>query len=794
MKWKFFAVALFFSTVIFVFFASVKETFAACTLQSIWGNGCSCSNPQTSCYVTGNQACFTDKCNGIGCSYYCYQCYTGPEAHDMCGGGPPPSCTPDQTGNPNNCTSATYSGGACLVPTKNDYSWATGTPTRNSNYWTLSAWVYPTSLSNDQQVVLFNGMETDAWGSTNNHGYGMLIWGTRLYAIAPYASTYLADSGYDFPSPNQWYHVVITNPGQTTFYVNGQEKNTAYLGPIVGIYDNFDRFTIGGNWNRDGNGFLRTYTGRIDEVGVWTRVLNRGEINSLAGGDYYGKSGSSFRNASLNNQLVGYWNMDETSGVYIHDSVIGYYAAAPGSPYVADYLTLLAYNSPELNWGGYDSPPTPGLPGPLQITGKTNTSWGFNQSNDTQCSDSCGTTFSCGPSCTNLAPGPVSLSSPSDGATSIPVTTVVQAAYNAATFNWGRNCSGNTNTFTFYLDTNTNPTTLRCTNTASPANSTNISSGCQVSNLAYTTRYYWKVVASNGSQTATSPIWSFTTTNPSPWWQVKDADVVTNGNLTSSIPSSCSLPGCNPIFDISGTGGYPGVPLYVGSYDFNAGAGTGNVSAYPSGTVGWNANTQTSFKKVYDYSFFKNTIPSDVQASVVEITTPSVNGGFFNSGGTPARGYVWYHFNGATYGDLTINGNLNLVGTRKVVLLVEGANLNIVGKMNIQSSGQGFFMAVVGKDANGQKGNIAIDPTVSSPNSPAVEGIYFADGNVSTGAGNNWLYVRGAVAAMGGITLQRNLTNNSNQPAEYFEYAPDLALLYPGVFKTRPIKWKEVAP
>jgi len=62
------------------------------------------------------------------------------------------------------------------------------------------------------------------------------------------------------------------------------------------------------------------------------------------------------------------------------------------------------------------------------------------------------------------------------------------------------------------------------------------------------------------------------------------------------------------------------------------------------------------------------------------------------------------------------------------------------------------------------------------------------------GAGSDSaLSVRGALASYGGLSLQRDLSDNST-PAEYFEYAPDLMLLYPTKLSYRKINWKEVAP
>lgn len=276
-----------------------------------------------------------------------------------------------------------------------------------------------------------------------------------------------------------------------------------------------------------------------------------------------------------------------------------------------------------------------------------------------------------------------------------------------------------------------------------------------------------------------------------PWWQVGDADVTSGGDIVSPIPATCSLPVCNPVFNLQGTGGFPGVPSYAGATaDFQAGAGTGTVAESP---YSWLVNASYSASKIYDFSYFTRQIPTDV--TFTEIASPTYNGGDFNSGGAPSRGYVWYHYDGATLGDMTISGNVNLTGSRRVVLLVDGADLYITGRINVQSAGNGYFMVVVGKDANGLKGNIIIDPSVSHPNLPAIEGVYLAEGEFRTGAGTERLFVRGAVAAYGGIVLERDLgANNGDTPAEYFEYAPDIIATFPQVFTTRRMRWKEVAP
>lgn len=276
-------------------------------------------------------------------------------------------------------------------------------------------------------------------------------------------------------------------------------------------------------------------------------------------------------------------------------------------------------------------------------------------------------------------------------------------------------------------------------------------------------------------------------TLPGPWWQVEDADIITNGNLISSIPSSCALPACNPAFGLDGSGGYPGVPSYGGSYDFEMGSGTGTVSS-----TGWLANTTTTLNRVYDYSYFQSMVRLDVEIN--EIIEPEIQGGYLINQGNATRGYVWFK----RQGDLTITGTANLQD-RKVVLLVDGDLY--LGRPPAQSGssirvrdGTGFFMAIV-------SGDIIISPKAEidplNPQ-PVFEGIFLAEGQVKTGtegpALDGQLWIRGSVAAYGGVVLERDLTNNSLTPAEFFEYGPDLLFTFPRDLTSSRYKWKEIAP
>jgi len=264
---------------------------------------------------------------------------------------------------------------------------------------------------------------------------------------------------------------------------------------------------------------------------------------------------------------------------------------------------------------------------------------------------------------------------------------------------------------------------------------------------------------------------------PGPWWQVKDSDVTTNGNLTSQVPTG-------EMFGLEGEGGFPGVPAYGGTTDLT----TANISS-----LGWLVNSSYSGLKTYDYAYFARLIPPEVTFN--EIASSSIEGGALSSGGTATNGVYWYHYSGASTGlDLNITSDVAL-GNRKVVLMVESANLNLQGRVTL-TDGVGFFAAYVGKNEAGTKGDINVDPTIGgAPGGvPQLEGLYLADGAFHTGAGTTQLHVRGSVAAYGGMNLERDLADDAVAPAEYFEYAPDQVLLLPSKLHVKKYKWQEVAP
>ncbi len=262
---------------------------------------------------------------------------------------------------------------------------------------------------------------------------------------------------------------------------------------------------------------------------------------------------------------------------------------------------------------------------------------------------------------------------------------------------------------------------------------------------------------------------------PGAWWQVKDSDITSSGDLSSDIPNGS-------YFNLPGDGGYPGVPAFGSSTSITG----SNVS-----TNGWLTESPPTNEKVYNNAFFNNQIPKDTV--ITTITDNNIDGSIFTSGGTPSYGYYWYKYDGSiTDLDLTINAPVNL-GSRKVILLVNSADLYINGSINL-TDGQGFFMTSVGKTSSLTKGNIYVSATVGNT-SYDLEGIYEADGIFATGTSALPLSVRGAVTGYDGVVMTRDLGAGSNSnPAEFYEYAPDQMMLYPSRLGSRKISWKEVAP
>ncbi len=263
------------------------------------------------------------------------------------------------------------------------------------------------------------------------------------------------------------------------------------------------------------------------------------------------------------------------------------------------------------------------------------------------------------------------------------------------------------------------------------------------------------------------------------WWQVGDSDVTTNGNITSNVPLGL-------YFGLDGPGGFPGVAAYGGS-----------MSTLPGGisSLGWNANTTNATSKIFDYAFFARQLPEELFIDSDYLLSSTVSASTLLSGGYLYQGIYFYRYDGAA-GDLTFGDNISL-GARKVAVLVKGADVLLNGTVSL-TDGEGFLALIVGAGETGG-GNIYISPALGGA-SFALEGIYLAEESIYTGTvgvdSDTPLQTRGSVVGLAGISLQRDLADDSATPAEYFEYAPDqiMILLNTPALSAKKMSWKEVAP
>lgn len=79
---------------------------------------------------------------------------------------------------------------------------------------------------------------------------------------------------------NQWSHVVITsNYGFIKIYINNVLATDA-TSPISSINTTSSEFKVGG-WHQDINASFNSFTGKIDDLGIWDRELDLCEIEAL---------------------------------------------------------------------------------------------------------------------------------------------------------------------------------------------------------------------------------------------------------------------------------------------------------------------------------------------------------------------------------------------------------------------------------------------------------------------------------------------------------------------------------
>ena len=288
------------------------------------------------------------------------------------------------------------------------------------------------------------------------------------------------------------------------------------------------------------------------------------------------------------------------------------------------------------------------------------------------------------------------------------------------------------------------------------------------------TVYFNNIATAINSATST-----VTVTVPS-WWQVRNSDIQTKGDLRSSVPAGS-------YFNIPPTGwagGFPGVVAYPLGYTTNI--PLAKVAATPKN---WLANSSATNSKVFNYAYFAGQKPADVSPILFNTRNPTA--AFLTANRAAPYGYIWLQYNGTATLTLPALDFTGASATRKVIVLVPNAAVNIGGKINL-TDGSGFFMVIA-------KGNIIVANTVGGTGTtPHMEGLYITDGAFNTYSAANAtlpLRIRGSVVGNTGVNMANRTYNTiATTPAIQFEYAPDQIWLFPGKLGARKINWNEVAP
>lgn len=183
--------------------------------------------------------------------------------------------------------------------------------------FSLSAWVKLQNSGEGGQIIMAKQGNTFCAAP----GYHLSVVGGKLamnlWHHACKGQTMVVASDDAVINDNEWVYVTMTYSGSGVasgikLYANGQElSKTATSDGLAGldIHSNFP-FSIGGLG--DGNAWLQTFEGSIDEALVFNRVLTNNEILSL----YNGGSGlyGSIDTAPFNNGLLAGYHFDEGSG------------------------------------------------------------------------------------------------------------------------------------------------------------------------------------------------------------------------------------------------------------------------------------------------------------------------------------------------------------------------------------------------------------------------------------------------------------------------------------------------
>ena len=170
---------------------------------------------------------------------------------------------------------------------------------------TVEAWVKPLSAPSDYDGFLSYSM--DAGGTQAGFGFSFYLTGWKFFLkTTTNQINYGAMAGAQLPV-GQWTHIAATyNGSQVKLYRNGSlvNQNDA-MGDVE--WAGAPAEMVLGNFPKDGSGHF--FDGNLDEIRIWDIVRTENEI----------KASKEISLAGDEDGLVGYWKLDEGSGITSED-------------------------------------------------------------------------------------------------------------------------------------------------------------------------------------------------------------------------------------------------------------------------------------------------------------------------------------------------------------------------------------------------------------------------------------------------------------------------------------------
>jgi hypothetical protein len=147
----------------------------------------------------------------------------------------------------------------------------------NANPVTLAAWINTNSLTT-QQAILLRGLSDGPAGAGGTQGYGLWINANGHVNLG-------ATGGGNFDSLTAltpgWHQVTgIINGTASKVYIDGVDQTPA--GVNVSVTSSNQNLIIGASRNNANNGYVGFFSGVIDDLRIYNRVLSTSEVRALA--------------------------------------------------------------------------------------------------------------------------------------------------------------------------------------------------------------------------------------------------------------------------------------------------------------------------------------------------------------------------------------------------------------------------------------------------------------------------------------------------------------------------------